>query len=221
MNADSRAPGATSGAPAPAAAGVPAAKRRLRERFRAETRDAILAAAEAALAQHGARGARMEVIAQQAGIAVGTLYNYFADRQELIDALFEARRRELVEALDDALVQSEAEPFEARLAAFLAAGLGHFQAHRAFVALARHEELRAGVGRWSVLLEMRARAERLIDAGLAAGLLRPEDRATYPHVLLGLLRGLIDAALEADAAPPSAALAAAARCFLQGARRVS
>ena len=54
----------------------------------------------------------------------------------------------------------------------------------------------------------------------SAGLLRPEDRATYPHVLIGLLRGLIDAVLEADEpALPGAALAAAARCFLRGAGR--
>jgi len=218
MNRDSRArsPSLTPGAPAAAD------KKRLRERFRAETRDAILGAAEVALAEHGARGARMEVIAQRAGIAVGTLYNYFADRQELIEALFDVRRRELVGALDRALAQAEAQPFEARLTAFFAAGLGHFQAHRAFIALAVHEELRAGPGRWPMLLEVRARAERLIDAGLAAGLLRPEDRATYPHVLIGLLRGLIDTALEADQPGlPRAALAAAVRCFLQGARRAA
>jgi len=214
MNRDSRARSPN------LAPGAPAEKKRLRERFRAETRDAILSAAELALAEHGARGARMEAIAERAGIAVGTLYNYFADRQELIEALFEVRRRELVEALERALVEGDAQPFEARLTAFLAAGLGHFQAHRTFIALAVHEELSASAGRWPLLREVRARAERLIDAGLGAGLLRPEDRATYPHVLIGLLRGLIDAALEADEpGVPRAALAAAARCFLQGARR--
>ncbi|HWO11765.1 MAG TPA: TetR/AcrR family transcriptional regulator [Polyangiaceae bacterium] len=219
MNTDSRS--RPESPPArPRAPRVAARPRRLRERFRAETRDAILAAAEVALAEHGARGARMEAIAQQAGIAVGTLYNYFADRQQLIEALFELRRRELVEALDRALAASEAEPFEARLEAFLAAGLAHFQAHRAFITLALHEELRGGQGsRWPMQLELRARAERLIAAGLEAGLLRPEDRAAYPHMLIGLLRGLIAAALEGDVAVPRAALAPAVRCFLRGALR--
>jgi AcrR family transcriptional regulator len=217
MNPDSRPPSAAPGAPDPGAAG----KKRLRERFRAETRDAILEAAELALAEHGARGARMEAIAQHAGIAVGTLYNYFADRQQLIDALFEVRRGELVDALDHSIESSEAQPFELRLEAFLAAGLAHFQAHRAFITLAMHEELRAGAGsKWPMQLELRARAERLIAAGVEGGLLRLEDRATYPYVLIGLLRGLIDAALGADAEDvPRAALAPAVRCFLRGALR--
>jgi AcrR family transcriptional regulator len=218
MNPDSRprSAGVEVGARAPGAAG----KRRLRERFRAETRGAILAAAERALVEQGARGARMEAIAQHAGIAVGTLYNYFADRQELIGALFDVRRRELIEALERAIDVSEGEAFEARLTAFLAAGLAHFRAHRALIALVVHEELRAGAGRWPMQLEMRARAERLVAAGLEAGLLRAEDRATYPHVLIGLLRGLIEAALDSgDPGVSHEALAAAVRCFLRGAQR--
>jgi AcrR family transcriptional regulator len=201
------------------ARGAPA-RGRLREQFRAATRDAILAAAEQALAQHGARGAKMEIIAVTAGIAVGTLYNYFADRQELIDALFEVRRGELVAALDVALEQAQAQPFEQRLEAFLGAGLDHFRAHRQFIALVMQDELTSGQGsRWNMQLELRARAERLIAQGVGSGLLRPEDEGTYPHVLIGLLKGLIEAALateplEAQAQP----IAAAVRCFMRGAQ---
>src|SRR6186713_2975626 len=108
---------------------VLASRGRLRERFRAETRDAILVAAERALGEHGARGAKMEVIAKAAGIAVGTLYNYFADRQELIEALLDLRRSELIARLDAALDESAERPFEGRLEAFLGAGLAHFREH--------------------------------------------------------------------------------------------
>ena len=192
----------------------------MRRTLRETVRASILDAAEELIAKHGLHAAGLAQIAKRAGVAVGTLYNYFADRQQLIEALFELRRRELVEALDRALAASEAEPFEARLEAFLAAGLAHFQAHRAFITLALHEELRSGQGsRWPMQLELRARAERLIAAGLEAGLLRPEDRAAYPHMLIGLLRGLIAAALEGDVAVPRAALAPAVRCFLRGALR--
>ncbi len=225
MNPDSR-PRSAGSVRRPQASAASARKGRLRERFRAETRDAILAAAERALAERGVGGAKMEVIARLAGIAVGTLYNYFADRQELIDALFEVRRAELITRLDQALDAAAGAAFERRLEAFLGAGLAHFQAHREFIALALHDELSSGQGsRWSMLLELRARAERLVAGGIDSGLLRPEDRATYPHMLAGLLKGLIETAMAAkdasDDVLPSRLLAPAVRCFLQGARRVA
>ena len=201
-------------------AGAP--RPRLRDRLRAETRQVILAAAEEALGQHGARGARMELIAAAAGLAVGTLYNYFSDRQELIEALFESRRAELVLALDAALEGSAAQPFEQRLAAFLQAGLEHFHTHRRFIALVLQDELTSGQGsRWSMQLELRARAERLIASGIDAGLLRPEDRATYPHLIIGLLKALVEPALGASVdAAPLHQIEAAIRCFLFGARKL-
>jgi AcrR family transcriptional regulator len=199
---------------------VSAGRGRLRERFRAETREAILSAAEMALTEHGARGAKMEVIASAAGIAVGTLYNYFEDRQELIEALLELRRRELLERLDAALESSRELAFERRLEAFLGAALVHFQLHRAFIALLVHDEVSSEhSSRWSTMLALRARAERLIIGGVESGLLRPEDRAVYPHVLVGLLKGLVEKVLETDGVEVTAKLLEpAVRCFLQGAR---
>ena len=197
-----------------------AARGRLRGRFRAETRDAILAAAEKALAEHGARGAKMEVIAKAAGIAVGTLYNYFADRQELIDALLELRRGELIVRLDASLEQSASAAFERRLETFFGAALSHIREHRQFIALLVHDELSPGqgAGRWSMGLALRARLERLVASGVDAGLLRPEDRATYPFVLVGLLKGLIESAVESDGVDVDASLLAPmVRCFLRGA----
>lgn len=201
--------------------GKAVAKNRLRERFRTETRHVILEAAEETLGQHGVRGARMEVIAATAGIAVGTLYNYFADRQELIDALFEVRRRELIERLDAALTGALSRPFRAQLEAFLGAGLMHFRAHRTFITLVLHDELASERGsRWSMMLELRERAERLVRAGIDTGLLRSEDRAMYPHLLMGLLKGVVEMALAAaPGEAPEALLAPAVRCFLEGARQ--
>jgi len=198
---------------------VLAARGTLRERFRAETRDAILGAAERALGQHGARGAKMEVIAKAAGIAVGTLYNYFADRQELIDALLEQRRSELIGRLDAVLERSANEAFERRLEAFFEAALAHFREHREFIALLVNDELSSGQSsRWTMARALRARAEQLTESGVGAGLLRVADRATYPHVLVGLLKGLIETALESDDVEVASTLIEpAVRCFLHGA----
>jgi AcrR family transcriptional regulator len=55
----------------------------------------LLEAAVAELAEHGYHGARMSRIARRAGTAHGTLYVYFADKADLLDALYEDAGAEL------------------------------------------------------------------------------------------------------------------------------
>ena len=74
----------------------------LRDRLRESTRDAILDAAATAFNTGGASAVRMEDIAAGAGIAVGTLYNYFRDRQTLVATLLRSRTQVLLDALDTA-----------------------------------------------------------------------------------------------------------------------
>jgi len=57
-------------------------KRALVERFR---RDTILAAARHVIARQGRSGASMQAIADEAGVAKGTLYLYFRDRDALLE----------------------------------------------------------------------------------------------------------------------------------------
>ena len=59
----------------------------MRDRVRADTRAALLRASEQVFAEKGIDGARIEDIAARAGVAVGTIYNYFGDSTELLDAL--------------------------------------------------------------------------------------------------------------------------------------
>ena len=81
---------------------------KLRDRLRGATRDAILEAAAAVFSAGGATQARMEDIAASAGVAVGTVYNYFEDRTALVTALLDARRRDMFEALDAAVSPASA-----------------------------------------------------------------------------------------------------------------
>src|SRR5512133_2709447 len=107
---------------------------RLRDRLREATAEVILDAAEQAFAREGPK-ARMESIAARAGIAVGTLYNHFADREALWAELCRSRREALLVRLDGALAQSSALGFREALRAFLEAFLDHWTTHRAFLAV--------------------------------------------------------------------------------------
>src|SRR5512142_1387741 len=88
---------------------------RLRDRFREETSEAILAAAEEIFAEEGLHGARMESIAAGAGVAVGTVYNHFEDREALLQELIRSRRATLVGKLDAALAEGKDLPFREAL----------------------------------------------------------------------------------------------------------
>src|SRR5678815_1807406 len=67
-------------------------KQALRSQLREAVRATILDAAEELIAAKGLHGAGLAQIAKRAGVAVGTLYNYFDDRDALVRALFETRR---------------------------------------------------------------------------------------------------------------------------------
>ena len=60
----------------------------------AETRSAILAAAEHIFADGGLEGARMDAIAAEAGVNKALLYYYFRSKEELYAAILESHLRE-------------------------------------------------------------------------------------------------------------------------------
>lgn len=171
---------------------------KLRTRFRKETRLVILEAAEGVFARQGAQAARMEDIAEAAGIAVGTLYNYFADRQELVTALLESRRDELLGHIDGALDSSSSRGFEQELEAFLRVVFGHFETHRSLFTLALEDELhavRCGPRR-SWAQKVATRLEAMVERGVRAGTLREADSRWLPAMILGLIRGTVMQAMS-------------------------
>ena len=197
---------------------------RLRERLREATAEAILRGAEAAFAAEGA-GARMESIAARAGIAVGTLYNHFEDREALWRAVCRASRQALLARLDAALREGEAEPFPAALARFVDALLAHWAEHRGFLAVMVQTEpavARGKAGRdRSTAQEILARAARLVAAGERAGVLRPDPEGLHAAFLVGMMRQLLllDVEGPGDAAAAAAARDRAVAFFLRGAGR--
>ncbi len=166
----------------------------LRERLKEETRGIILDAAEAVFAEQGYHGGRMMDIATRAGIAVGTVYNYFDDRKQLLAALLDRYGTQLDVELDRVLHGSV--DFEARLAAFLDAVLGHLEARWQVFAILIEDELAVGrdsSGKSShrpALHEVYHAAEKLFRIASREGAVRPEASELYPALLVGTVRAL-------------------------------
>jgi AcrR family transcriptional regulator len=176
----------------------------LRQRIRETTVQAILTAAEEVFANKGLHAAHMGEIASLAGVAVGTLYNHFADRDALLAGLLEARRDELLARIDDALrdapkVPSKVESFRDRLRAFLVAVLAHKEAHRRFFhilmqgEIARYQEtfpLACHVPT-TTLRELFTRLDKIMKQGLREKALRADIADLAPVLFMGMIRALM------------------------------
>jgi len=106
----------------------------LRARARELYRHAILAAAERIFARSGFTGTRMADVAAEAGLATGTLYNYFANRDALLSSLIERRSEELLAAVRTAAEGAGADEPRAILLSMLRTSFQYLEAHRALFA---------------------------------------------------------------------------------------
>ena len=85
------------------------------------------------IARRGMAAATMQEIADEAGVAKGTIYLYFKDRDDLVEKTFESAMSDLHKRVDEAL-ETEG-TFEVKLRAVVAAQIGFFQANREFFRL--------------------------------------------------------------------------------------
>jgi AcrR family transcriptional regulator len=74
-------------------------KRMTQEERRAQTRDAVLAAAGRVFARRGFHGASLDAIAEDAGVTRGAVYYNFADKEELFLELLDQRCAERAQDL--------------------------------------------------------------------------------------------------------------------------
>lgn len=178
----------------------------LRDRLRESTRDAILEAAASAFNTGGAGAVRMEDIAAGAGIAVGTLYNYFRDRQTLVATLLRSRTQLLLDALDAAAAGQHADQLAdrpsgahvtAELRQFVATLVAHWDANRVLLTLMMEDLLQSGADatamnrQHTVATQLLARAQKLMARGIESGVLHPADTGVYAAMLLGMVRGVV------------------------------
>lgn len=70
-----------------------------------DKRERILAAAERIFARHGFFAAKVSDVAKEAGVADGTIYLYFKNKDDLLISLFENRMQQVNAALRDAIAK--------------------------------------------------------------------------------------------------------------------
>jgi AcrR family transcriptional regulator len=168
----------------------------LREKLREATWSAIVDAAEYVAAEQGMAGASVQAIAERAGTAVGTIYNYFHDKDQLFDALFTRRKEELYSAIDAAAKRCAREPFERQLEAFVRSVFEYFDARRAFLRIAFEVEkpqiVKGADGRKRpAAQQLQERAERVVRVGLREKRLREDAADLLATLLVSIVRGVL------------------------------
>jgi AcrR family transcriptional regulator len=168
----------------------------LRARLKEAAHDAILDAAEQVIGDQGI-DAGMEAIAARAGVAVGTLYNHFADRHALIDALSEARRSALVGRIEKAVQAASPQGFEAQLLALVAAFCDVSGSHARYrKALIEAGLTPHGKKRREAKLQLQPLFVALFAQAEKEGLLAKGEHWLHAAQLMGLVRATFELALE-------------------------
>jgi TetR/AcrR family transcriptional regulator, fatty acid metabolism regulator protein len=109
---------------------VPKSKEEVVQEYRiASIQDATMRV----IARKGMAAATMQEIAEEAGVAKGTIYLYFRDRDELVERTFETAMEKLFARADEALDRDI--PFEEKLRAVMSAQLEFFSQNREFFRL--------------------------------------------------------------------------------------
>jgi AcrR family transcriptional regulator len=163
---------------------------RLRDRLREQTQMAILDAAERTITEEGTAHARIDAIAAAAGVSVGTLYNHFADRDALVAAVIQDRRREL-SARASQLIAEPNVRFEAKLHAFFELYAQAGAKHRGFFGVVMGEQ--GGLRAWhcqrdEAMVAWFALSRELLLQGVREGVLSGEGLDVYTTLLTGLIR---------------------------------
>ncbi|MEO7735605.1 MAG: TetR/AcrR family transcriptional regulator [Kofleriaceae bacterium] len=172
-------------APSPRAELRDQVRRTLRETVRAS----ILDAAEELIAKHGLHAAGLAQIAKRAGVAVGTLYNYFSDRDALIRGLFESRRATLRPRLLAAVSGGAELAFEPRLRSFVRAVLEAFEAHRSFFKLAIENEHLKPSGS-TTPQDLLVGVRDIVAAGVREGVISREKAELLPLAITATLKSV-------------------------------
>ncbi len=178
-------------------------KEALVEQYR---RDTIQCAAQRVIAQRGLAGTSMAAIAEEAGVAKGTLYLYFRDRDDLLDQAAGRIFDELLERLKGVLAGGR--PLRESLRELVRTKLAFFDENQAFLRV--YMALRLGGG--DTARHHRRRRSRyasyleILTGYLAAATRRGEMRAFDPaRVALFFAEGtsaILQRRLEETGRPP-------------------
>ena len=157
-----------------------------------EKKNLIRQAAIRAFSHKGFYNTRAEEIAREAGIAVGTIYNYFASKEEILLSIFKEEFEQRMQVFRDLLGSNL--PIPDKIGKILQDHFSRLNEHGDLAALLIQERFNPGEGFRTKLLglykEMIARIEELIQEGIDKNWVRECHPRIIAYALLGVVESL-------------------------------
>jgi AcrR family transcriptional regulator len=159
----------------------------------------MLVAAEEVFAEAGLAKAHVEAIARRAGVSVGTLYNYYKDRDGLLAAVLTSRVEELSVELDEVKLRTEGATARAALLELSRTYLRFVVRRRTFIRILTEGELMQLKDAYPTSAAIpsqcwhsfRGAFGAVLSRGIEAGELSSRDPDLDLWLFLGLLRGVV------------------------------
>lgn len=168
--------------------------------WEAITRQAIVDAAVRVISKSGVEGLKMETVAHEAGVAKGTLYQYFKDKQDLLRSTMEASVGPLFDEIN-AVLESNLSPRE-KLTRFINMHLGYFEEHRHLFRILLYDRhfvqsrcKRYGSERYRAFLE---RIASVLEEGMKSGEFRQAHSLRLAAILMESNIAMINQRLLAE-----------------------
>ena len=157
-----------------------------------EKRDLICEAAIRVFARKGFYNSRAEEIAREAGIAVGTIYNYFASKEEILLEIFKTEFEQRMEGFRDLLASDL--PIPQKIRQILEDHFSRLSKHGDLAQLLMQERFNPGEGFRTKLKDlykgMISRIEELIREGIDKNWVRECHPRIIAYALLGVVESL-------------------------------
>jgi AcrR family transcriptional regulator len=163
------------------------------------------------IARKGMAAATMQEIAEEAGVAKGTLYLYFRDRDELVEKTFDGAMKQLQERIGASLHGDL--PFEEKLRKILLAKLEFFRDNREFFRLYMSLRIPEGSAaqqrrqKRTCQPQYRARTEELVEVlreAMEKGELRQMDPNRLALLIIEGTNAIVVERVMEESAPPVA-----------------
>ncbi|MBK8629483.1 MAG: TetR/AcrR family transcriptional regulator [Sphingomonadales bacterium] len=157
------------------------------------TVEAIAQAATQLLRENGLAAMTTNAVAARAGVSIGSLYQYFPNRDALMVELIRREQRGHVERVRAALVLCEELDLEATVRLLVRAAMGHHRADALLASAIDHEEARLPVD--AIIAETLAEGGALLMHLFSRfrDEIGPLDPARAARTLPALVRSVVDA----------------------------
>lgn len=168
-------------------------KQERRKALEALTKQGILDAALSLLMRDGVQGLTMERVAAEAGVAKGTLYVYFKNKEKILDATVEASFEPLIGALSDLLDGDD--PPDRKLTEFSLCHLRFFDEHRDVIRVLFYDRERTHSEKNHYTDERYRNSVRqvagVLDEGVKRGLFVPLDSKKIAAMFIEANMGMV------------------------------